>query len=71
MFSFSFVLVILVGLSLLYWYIMKGRELSKKEVVEKVDEELKEIDELAEKVKKVDPKKVRDKKKKIDEVKNL
>ena len=70
MFSFSAVIVIFLILGALYYFAMKLYDLKRKEVAEKL-EEIQEIDELSDDIKKIDINKIKGKKGKINEFRNI
>lgn len=65
--TFSLFVVLILALTFAYWYVMKLYKLKNKEVEEKIEEQ-EEFTELDKKAKKVDIKKLKEKKKHVDEV---
>ena len=70
MFSFSVVIVIFLILGALYYFAMKLYDLKRKEVAEKL-EEIQEVEELTDDIKKIDINKTKGKKDKINEFRNI
>jgi len=70
MFSFSAVIVIFLILGALYYFAMKLYDLKRKEVAEKL-EEIQEVEELTDDIKKIDINKTKGKKDKINEFRNI
>lgn len=68
--KFSLFLVVIALLSIGYWYIMKLFDVKKDEVDEKITE-VKEIEEMDEKIKDVNVEQVLKKKSKIDRLTHL
>jgi len=71
MFSFSFVILFFLVLGFAYYYIMKWYNLKNKEEVEEKLEEIKQTDELAKTVKKVNATKYKKAKDEVEKFRKL